>query len=597
MAASRPPPIARSALTIAVATFLFVSAVGADTPAHLLRVGMPLMPETLDPARVDNAQAAMIMAGIYDTLYVFDPLARPTQIVPLAATELPEISSDYRTISVHVRSGLFFTPHPSFGGKPRELVAGDFAYAFKRIVDPKIRSPSLYLIAGKIEGLDELARRAQQAGTRFDYDAPVPGLIVVDRRTLRIRLNSPDPTFKFVLASVLVAGVAREVVEAEGDTYGQRPVGTGAFLVTLFTPGERLVLTRNPGFRDMHWEDLLTLASRKAQGTHPMRGKRLPGLDRIEFSSTPEASAELLALRRGELDLIYLKSPELATQNGQLKPELPRDGVSLVRDPSPDVVMRFFSMRDPVVGGDALEKVALRRAIAMAFDGEEYSRVFDAGFSTVQQQVVPEGIDGHISGYRNPNPFSPDAANALLDRFGYKKGSDGYRLNPDGSPLTITSLSGTSSDARRGAEFTKRMLDRIGIRVSFEAVTIAERLKRMDHCQYGMAGMDFGLDIPDGTNAMTNFWGKSIGSLNMSCFADPIFDAAYEKALVMPSGPERTELFRTMQMRLDAMVPAHLLPMGPTLLLKRSSVVGPFGTINDWLQLITLGVNSSASER
>lgn len=189
-------------------------------------------------------------------------------------------------------------------------------------------------------------------------------------------------------------------------------------------------------------------------------------MDRIQFSSTPEASAELLALRTGELDLIFLTSPELAMQGAKLRPELASAALRLVRDPMPVSLFAFFSTRDPVVGGDAREKVALRRAIAMAFDDDEYIRVIDAGLSKVRHQVVPPGIDGFI-----------------LDRVGYRRGPDNYRRNPDGSALTVRALIGTSSDDRKSAEFSKRMLDRIGVRVGFETLASSERLKRMTHCR------------------------------------------------------------------------------------------------------------------
>lgn len=216
------------ALGIALAVTAVTPASGADRPPGVLRVGMPLIAETLDPPRVDNTQATVVMAGIYDTLYGLDPFVRPAALVPVAATALPEISADFRTFTMRVRPGIFFTPHPSFGGKPRELVAADFAYSIRRVLDPAIRSPMLILLGGKIEGLDALAKRAQDAGRAIDYDTPVSGLLLVDRYALRIRLNAPDPTFPFLLADPILAGVAREVVEAEGERYGQRPVGTGA---------------------------------------------------------------------------------------------------------------------------------------------------------------------------------------------------------------------------------------------------------------------------------------------------------------------------------------------------------------------------------
>jgi len=51
--------------------------VGAEPAERILRIGMPLIAETFDPARSDNMQAGMLMAGIYDTMYVLDPLVRP----------------------------------------------------------------------------------------------------------------------------------------------------------------------------------------------------------------------------------------------------------------------------------------------------------------------------------------------------------------------------------------------------------------------------------------------------------------------------------------------------------------------------------------
>ena len=250
----------------------------------------------------------------------------------------------------------------------------------------------------------------------------------------------------------------------------------------------------------------------------------------------------------------------------------------------------MFSLRDPTLGGTAPDRIALRRAIQMSIDGREWIRVFGAGFASERQQVVPPGIEGHIDGHVDPNRFDRATANALLDRFGYRRGSDGYRRKPDGSPLVIPMLAGTSAHARRNMEFFNRMLDPLGIRIRFENLSVGERLKRMTHCAYGMASMDFGMEVPDGTNAMGIFYSKAIGSANLSCFDDADFDAAYEKAKVTPPGPARMAYFKTMQARIDAYVPAGLLPVSDALILTRGHVVGPFGTLSDWLQLVTLTV-------
>jgi ABC-type transport system substrate-binding protein len=182
-----------------------------------------------------------------------------------------------------------------------------------------------------------------------------------------------------------------------------------------------------------------------------------------------------------------------------------RDRIQLVRDAAPIMFFTAFSMRDPVLGGSGREKIALRRAIAMAFDDEEWIRAFDAGLATIRQQMVPPAIEGHLRGYKNPNGFDPAGANALLDRVGYTRGRDGFRRNTDGSPLVVSMLIGTSSTARSQAEFHKRMLDRIGIRIAFEALPSGERIKRTALCQYGMTNGDWAFDVPDGTNVMSAF--------------------------------------------------------------------------------------------
>ncbi|MFO1317546.1 MAG: hypothetical protein U1F58_18290, partial [Burkholderiales bacterium] len=102
-----------------IAPFVAAGLIAASAPPvcaeRVLRVGIPVMPETLDPARATNAQELMAMAGIYDSLYAHDPLAHPPALVPLAAAAMPDVSADFRTYTIRIRPGIRFTPHPAFG--------------------------------------------------------------------------------------------------------------------------------------------------------------------------------------------------------------------------------------------------------------------------------------------------------------------------------------------------------------------------------------------------------------------------------------------------------------------------------------------------
>ena len=95
-------------------------------------------------------------------------------MVPNTAAALPEVTDQGRTYTIKVRPGIRFATDPAFKGKPRELIAEDYVYSFKRILDPKVRSYWLYLFEGNLVGLDEVLAAARKNGT-FDYDAPIEG--------------------------------------------------------------------------------------------------------------------------------------------------------------------------------------------------------------------------------------------------------------------------------------------------------------------------------------------------------------------------------------------------------------------------------------
>jgi ABC-type transport system substrate-binding protein len=146
------------------------------------------------------------------------------------------------------QKGIRFTPDPAFGGKPRELTAADYAYTYKRILDPAVKSPWLWLVRGQDRGRRRGARgRDDVRQVRLRHAAS--GLEVVDRYTLRIRLNAPDLRFLYVLAVPYLGAVAREVVERYGLDIGAHPVGTGAFKLGEYKRSARMVLERNPDFR------------------------------------------------------------------------------------------------------------------------------------------------------------------------------------------------------------------------------------------------------------------------------------------------------------------------------------------------------------
>ena len=101
-----------------------------------------------------------------------------------------------------------------------------------------------------------------------------------------------------------------------------------------------------------------------------------------------------------------------------------------------------------------------------------------------------------------------------------------------------------------------------------------DRLKRMSTCKYQMTTMDFGGGAPDGASSMENFFSPLIGTINLSCYESPGYDATYKRLRDMPVGPERTPLFKTLTGLFDAHAPARVLPNADDIYLLSPQVLG-----------------------
>jgi len=563
--------------------------------ARTLRVQMLGDVETLDPARGPELGTLNVIAPLYHQLLTYDYGSYPVRIIPYAAVALPQISADGRTYTLKLRPGLLFANHPAFGGKQRELVAEDFVYSWKRVADPSYSSMSFSSLEGLIDGLDEAVARARRDSKPFDYAAPIAGLRAVDRYTFEVRLTRPDPTFVYNFAYAGLSAVPREVVEAEGAEFSRKPIGSGPYQVARFQPGTRLDVVRNPNFVAQRWTSYAPNAPADGELAQAMHGQMVPMVERIEMLRIPEPSTAVLALTRGEVDMVVYAPAALVYDGTTLKKSLRDAGIRAYRAPDPGFNLLEFNMRDPQIGGVAPVQVALRRAVSMAIDDEAWLRTFEQGVGVVRQHIISPGSLGFDPAYRNPNAYNPATANALLDRMGFKRGPDGSRRWPDGKPLELRMINGVTTESRRLAEFMKRSLDAISVKVTFDSMPGGDRLKRLSTCQFQMTTMSFGGGPPDGVSTFANFHGELIGTVNFACYKDASYDRIYERVRVMPAGPERAPLFAELTALLDAHAPARILPSADEVTLVAPRVQG--FAVNSYLPLPYYLLNTSSRKR
>ena len=561
-----PTGIARSRRAIAAAAFALsacTGAAGATDPPKALHVAFTSAEMSFDPAFSADAATDGLIDHIFESMLDYDYLVRPALLVPRTLVAMPAIEDGGATFVFRFKPGIFFTPDPAFKGKPRELTAADQAYALKRLLDPAVRSPWLWLLEGKVIGADEARAQALKSG-RFDYDAPIPGIEVVDRYTLRIRLMAPDLRFLYAFAVPNTAAVAREVVEAYGQDIGAHPVGTGPYMLAGYRRSAKIELVANPGYRATTYVPAGPVPPEFAPIAAALKGKQLPQVPRIEITIIEEGQSVWLAFANRELDLLDRLPAEFvgsALTNGKLRPELAAKGVRHEVLLRPNTRFTYFNMEDPVVGGYTQEKIALRRAIGMGYDVDEYIRVILKGRGVPAQGPIPPGVVGFDATQKTAaQRYDPAAARALLDRFGYRdRDGDGYRETPDGKPLVLERWSLPTSLARQEDEQWKKNMDAIGLRIVFRNDRQQELRKMARLGKIPMRTDGWNADYPDAENFMQLLYGPSVGQENHARFDLPEFNRLYEAARKLPDSPERTALFDRMTELVLAYAPWRLM--------------------------------------
>jgi len=513
-----------AALLAAIFTVGAAQAEPAQPAPKVLHAFLSTGETGLDPAVASDVASLSLLENLFDPLLRYDYLARPVKLQPNTLTAMPTVADGGLTYIFHLRQDVYFTADPAFKGARRQATAQDYVYSFKRLNDPALKSPWTYLFEG------------------------VADIEAVDKFTLRIRLKAADPNFLFYLAIPATGVVAREVVEAYGAQVGNHPVGTGPFKMGAWKHSDQISLLANREFRPVEFE-----------------GKRLPLLDRIDIKIMEEYQSRMLGFLNGEFDFLE-QVPEsmkemVLTDDPQpkLKPELARKGMVLSPFPVLQTYYMWMNMDDPLIGGYGKEKVALRRAIALGYNSAEDITQMKKGLALPAVTPLPPNVLGYDPAYRSPVAYDPALANALLERYGYRKGADGFRTQPDGKPLTLVMHSESSTVGRLRDELWRKNLSAIGLKVVFKSDKKTEIIKASRLGSVMMFETNWVADFPDGDNFYQLLYGPNSGRANYARFNFPAYNQRYEQARTMGDSPQRTALYDEMAQIIHAYTPWVLL--------------------------------------
>ncbi len=438
-------------------------------------------PATLDPARIADVYSRSVAQQIFDGLVQFD---QTLSVMP-ALAQFWKASRDGLTWTFTLRKGVKF--HHG-----REVTADDVVYSLTRIVDPHTKSGEADLFLTIRGAQDYREGRAPR----------ISGLSAPDPYTVQITLTEATVPFVSVLAVGHAKIVPRDVVEQQGQNFGNQPVGTGPFKFVRWERGQEIVLAANPDYFDGP-PRLSRVVYRIFPGEQRDRVFQEFQAGALEDAPVPSKDyRQIVASQK----YVYVKRPMFNHRhygfNTRLKP---------------------------------LDDRRVRQALIYAIDREGLIAEIFLGRQIVARGILPPGTQGFnpkLVGY----PYDPQRARELLAQAGYPGG----RGLP---PIAIWS-SVKFEDALREHERIRKDLDAVGVRAEFHYLTDWPAFaKMMAEKKFPVFLHSWYADVPDPDNFLFKLF-YSQSSRNFFGYANPTVDELLMRARAEPDPLRRVELYR-----------------------------------------------------
>lgn len=479
---------------------------------------IPLEPDGIDPQRVSFANERSIVGMVFEPLLTYD--AGSLRLVPAAARELPEVSDDGRVYTFRLRAGLTYSD-----GAP--LVAGDFAFAFRRACDPRTGSGVSFL-AYPIAGCEAFNSMDQYRLPETDLLAARErlGIRVNDDRTIEFTLAKSAPQFLHATALPIGAPVrARDVPPArvgpvtfdwpEPTTY----IGNGPFRLVEWKRGQRFVFERNERYRTP---------------------ARLRKWTKVVIPDTTVARA---AYEEGRLDAVPVTPGDDAEREALLaRPDL-------VRTLGPCTTYLGFNTQRP-----PFDDPLVRMAFAKSLDREEMVRAIDrTGRAAVS--LVPHAQPGHAHDDR-AQAFDPAEARRLLASSTYGAPVSGQL---GAAPITFPVRVNARNTARAQWAIAQWKAF-LGVDVKYDPIVVGwgGQLAKGAQVLPQLYQLGWCADYPDGQDWYATIF-RTGSSVTRTGFSNPAFDALIDRADRRRDPTERESLYQAASFILSRAAPVAFL--------------------------------------
>ena len=464
-------------------------------------------PETLDPALNSAVDGGNTVITVFETLLIIN---ENNEAVPGQA-ESWTTSEDGLTWTFTMRDGLKWSDGS-------ELNAKDFEYSFKRMADPDTAAPYAETCLGMIDGFEEAAGFPDKDGNPT-VEPNLDALNVKasdDGKTLTIVLGYPCSYFDKIAAFAAMSPVQKATVEANGDAWCTSPdtyVCNGPYMITEWTPSERIVLTKNPNYVG-GWDNSKIVS------------------DSITLLLLEDSSASFAAYNSGEA--VMIKDVPTDEIPSLTKAE---DGGDFYVDTILGTYYVSLNLKR-----DAFKDAKVRKALNLAIDRDYVANTLMQGTYTTADSIVGPGIVDE-SGYFHDNGNAPyisadyeanlAEAKKLLEEAGYPNGEGyptiEYSCNDAGYHVPL-------------AEYLQQAWGDLGITLTINKMEWSSFTPARRAGEYDVARNGWVMDYNDPSN-MLDLFCTSNGN-NDGKYSNPDFDAAIDASKVADSAEHFAQLHK-----------------------------------------------------
>ena len=454
-------------------------------------------PETLDPALNAAVDGGNTLITIEEPLLIID---ENNEVQPGQA-ESYEVSDDGLTWTFHMRDGLKWSDGS-------DLTAADFEYSFKRLANPDTAAPYAETVVGMIDGYQDAIGNPDADGnttTDPDWDA-LNVHASEDGKTLTVQLSYPCSYFDKLASFVATSPVQQATVEANGDSWCTEPdtyVCNGPYMITEWTPSERIVLSKNPYYVG-GWDSSKIVS------------------DTITLLLLEDSSASYTAYNSGEAQLVKdVPTDEI--------PSLTRaeDGGDFYLD---EIMGTYYiSLNDQE---EPFTDVRVRKALSLAIDRDYVANTIMQGIYTPATALVGPGIvdeNGYFMDNANGGePYISDDYEANLEEAKSLLAEAGY---PDGEGFpTITYSANDSGYHIPVAEYLQQAWGELGITMNIDKVEWSSFIPMRRAGDYDISRNGWSMDYNDPSNMLELF--TTNNGNNDGKYANPEFDQVIEDSRV-----------------------------------------------------------------